>query len=158
MTESMYRLVTATAVITDEDLQLEFIRRAGIPNPQASTLLLRKRPVALEFTPVVPKVAQVQRNDPQRGWVNDQPVYRVPDLWITHPDYPDFKDSLIFQVLTGQHQSILVQLSVSHVLENIQAQLRQERSLVNRNSLLVKEQQILYKYQSYLAFRFGRRS
>lgn len=154
----MYRLVTATAVITDEDLQLEFIRRAGIPNPQASTLLLRKRPVALEFTPVVPKVAQVQRNDPQRGWVNDQPVYRVPDLWITHPDYPDFKDSLIFQVLTGQHQSILVQLSVSHVLENIQAQLRQERSLVNRNSLLVKEQQILYKYQSYLAFRFGRRS
>ncbi|MBP9700716.1 hypothetical protein KBD71_05565 [Candidatus Woesebacteria bacterium] len=159
MPESIYRLITAKGVtITDQDLYLSFVNQAKTTNPDAAKILKQKRPVALEYIPVVPLVGYSQRNDPQRGWVNDQGIYRIPDVTVKHQDFPSFEHSLIFQVRIAQASSILIELSVSHALSSIKDKLKEMIPFSERQSLLLKEKQIIYNYQTYLAQHFGRRS
>lgn len=159
MTESNYRFVLAGGnILSDEACQFRFVKQANTPNRDAKALLLRKKPVALEFTPVVPKVAQIQWNDPKRGWVNDQPIYRVADLRLQHPSAGESRDQRIFQVKIGAGKSILVELEISTALSDLEAQLRAETDPIEKMAQEVQRRRLLYQYQDYLASCFGRRS
>lgn len=154
----MYRLITPTRTLTDEEEQGRFIIQASTPNPKALQILKNKRPVPLEFVPVIPKVAQWQRNDPDEGWTDTNSVYRVADFVLQDTKFPDSSNSLIFQVLVARSSSILVQLAISHSLSDIKTKLSGQISSTERRELLMEEQHIIYNYQSYLAQQFGRRS